>query len=401
MKTGYYLLCRIRHGFLSGALIAVVIAVLSVFSFLYANNMERKKQELEDTYNNLPVEVVISNLSGTQTDSLNIPNHLANLFVANAYYYQGELQKLPFSAYTKDVALKSSLLYSGEDGQAMPLVGITTVSKEKALQPEEGIFLTFLDGEDDAFLQTDRECCIVPESIFQTLLPDENGLFYVEIFVRSSSNGPKLHKSLQVTGYYSGKNQTIYIPWKLSTQWLTELDGCYLVDSIRATIRDNRLIPEYNEILARHFEKVDPTASPKGNGGFAAEVLDEKLNSTVKNLKQNMETLSFLHPVVLCILFGISAVTCFFSCYVRKRELAGMRFLGVPARNVFALMIAETLIWTGAGSSIALLLQKCLSQYPSDILAAGGICVAAILGTAVSGCVVLQNIGINSLKEAE
>lgn len=277
------------------------------------------------------------------------------------------------------------------------ILGITDLSAASNLSEISGNVITMLAEADDGLWQSSEKKCLVSQGLFKTLTPEDNGNYTIDLSVSASSQGGNsTTETFQIVGYYSGNGSEIYIPWKTSTELLKMLNGYYTIDSIRATVLDNRQISSLRDVLYRYFSEVDPTAGKDSAGHFAATVMDDTLNQTVSTLKQNLHILELLHPVITGVALLISFGVSFYAVLARKRELTALRFLGVRQRSVYGLVLSEIGIGVLVGDSVLLFLG---ASFPSMMLI--GIVLSAFGGAFLSCLQTMKNIGITSLREVD
>ncbi len=414
MAVLFFVFRRIKRNFIISLIITAIITALAFFSCVYTDNILIKQDKIEEIRDTLPVNVVVSNIQGTQTDNLGIPGYYADLFISEKYAYQGVFESIPFSSYVKNVNIKSTLFYAevppeseepGSFDNSKKLIGITSVSSSKELDPTEGTVITFFDGCDSSFLMTEERWCIVSKKLFDSLSSDEDEIYDIEISIKTS-----LHKDentsakFKIIGVFSGSSENIYIPWKTASAFQNELDGHHTVDSISATLKENEKIPEFRNLLERHFSLVDPTVNNNDVGQtfvFAATVFDDELNKTIDSLNQSLQILKQLYPIIIFISFAISFLSLFFYIQTRKREVVNLHFLGFSRAELAAILIIENLIYVLLGTLSAIILHSCLSDFSPPYSIIIGIDILAVLGILVSDITIFSKSVMHNIKEAE
>lgn len=387
MEILFYLSRRIRRSFWSILAIAAVIAALSMFSCVYSDTLLQKQMEIEAAYNALSVDVVISNIQGTKTTQLNIPDYYGELFCSD--------RDESLSPWLKNVRMVSRLSYGAAPGQE--ILGITHLSAAAKLSEMQGTVITLLCEEDDTLWQSSEKKCLVSYGMFQTLTPEEDGTYSMELSLSAfSRDGNSVSEVFQVVGYYSGDATEIYIPWQTSTALLKTLNGYYTIDSIRATVSDNRQLAALREVLYHSFSQVDPTAGTTDTGHFAATILDETLNQTVSPLKQNLHLLELLHPVVSGVAILISFGVCFYAVLTRRRELTALRFLGIRKRSIHGMVLSEIALCILAGVGVLLFVHT-----PIPAATITEIILSAFGGAFLSCVQTMKYTGISSIREAD
>ena len=208
-------------------------------------------------------------------------------------------------------------------------------------------------------------------------------------------------------GYYSGEGERVYCSWSAIAALYRELGKNIQGDSLSATVRDNRKLEEFRELLGRYFGKVDPAGRPQKTESthhvenyyhFAATVHDETLRQTLNELNRNLLTLRRLLPLVPALEWAVAFAACAAWIQARRRELAVARSLGARKREVLAMLLAETLFWSLVGMALALVLPSGASPAYG---AMAGVVLAAVAGVLASGAAAIGSKGTRAIKEVE
>lgn len=414
--TFFYLHSRLKRGLLGGLAIAFTLGVLGWFACLFDHFLQRKAQELEAAYDTIPVTCVVSNLTGTQTDQLEIHDFLVEYFVSDRYMIGGVVQPVAFSSYVKDVRLKTTLFYGTPIGQTaasfsteQQLMGITDIDVASILNPVSGRVVAYWEDYDETMFHTDKALCLVSQELLATLTPEEDGVYRLHLSVKyAPQGGAPTPLDLTVAGIYSGEGTAIFCPWQraVETQKLLR-KGNYAVDCLSCTIRDNQQLDAFRELLARHFAQVDPAGRPtksdsiKGmsNFPFAATIHDETLRQTVGTLTHHLQTLHRLLPFVTLVEWGIAFFASFLSVHMRKRELAVARSLGIRKREMLWILALEWILWSFLGIGIAFVGFLPFAPVVPPWYSFSGLWIAALCGALIAGAVACGRTGTRSLKE--
>lgn len=406
MAAILYIQSRLRRGVASGLCVALLLGALGWFSCLYFRFLEDKAREMEAAYEQVDITVVISNIQGTQTDDLGIFDYILDCFLSDRYVYQGVEQEVAFSSYVRDVRAKATLFYGTETAQR--LVGLTCPEAAPELSALEGTTVYYLEGWDAEAFGGEAACCLVPQAQFETLTPDGNGIFWASFSVREAPvSADGIDTRMPVMGYYSGEGERVYCSWSAIAALYRELGKNIQGDSLSATVRDNRKLEEFRELLGRYFGKVDPAGRPQKTESthhienyyhFAATVHDETLRQTLNELNRNLLTLRRLLPLVLALEWAVAFAACAAWIQARRRELAVARSLGARKREVLAMLLAETLFWSLVGMALALVLPSGASPAYG---AMAGVVLAAVAGVLASGTAAIGSKGTRAIKEVE
>ena len=422
MAILYYLKGRISRAIASGLVVCLVLTALCWFACMYDGLIEDKLDELDEAYETIPVTIVISNITGTRTDNLGIFEHLLKYFIRDEYVYLDEVQPIPFSAYVKDVRLKSTVYFrvlpdpmpqeltAASLSKEARLVGATTVDAVRELDPVTGVRITYFEGYDASMFATEDTVCIVSKDYFDTLEPNADGEYWLNLGVQTVPEGTEVADlRLKIAGVYSGSGEAIYCPWQPVADMQLELDNTYRGDSLSATVSDNRELETFREMVSRHFVEVNLEGRREINENdvvlmyyeHAATLHDETLRQVVTEINQSRQTLTRLFPLVV----GMEMLIGFFACFLyiqgRKRELAVARSLGTRRGQVLLSVGLEMLIWIPVSALLSVVIYKLSATYTPPYAVIAGILASALGGALAAGYVYSGRNKIRSIKEED
>lgn len=365
--------------------IALTLLSFSVVLFLCILNdtIIKKEEQLNEVYKNIDVECVISNVRGTQTDNLYIADYIVALFLSNESTYLGVKDEIPFSSYVKDLKLKLTLKYELlVEGQevlisdifhANDLIGLTHLSTDSTLMPENNIGITYFENYSDSLFLSDEAVCIVSVELYQTLSKDEEENCYVYLAVGDSGyNQNRFAKQrLKVIGTFEGDSFTIYCPWEIIRKLSTEITGVLHADSLSFSIKNNMQIDSFKKLLARYFTYVDLTGTLKPftasdiliNYEYAVTVYDDILNKTASTIEENIKVLKILQPIIIMSSLFLAFLASFMFVRNRKQEFAIMRSLGTKKGMVFGEAFMEQFFLGLIGAALGLIGFYAMYQY--------------------------------------
>ncbi len=418
----FYIIRRIKRNIAKGFAMSLLLGFLAWCICLFNGFITQKQAEIDHAYESLPVSVVISNLQGSQTDDLLIPEDVIDYFISDTYSYLGKTEPVAFSSYVKDVLIKSTLYYTisindeSKDTftdvkpENQMIVGITSTAAEPKLDATEGIAIHYFTPGSDKRLALDQPVCIVSESFLQALKKDEDGKYNIELQVYTSPDANEAEIiSVEIIGYYAKDDNTIYCSWNAVAEIQKLLSDEIIADSLSATIKDNRQLDDFKRLLQRHFAEVNPTgalteipdAPILSYFRYAATVHDQLLRQTVNNLNQNMQTLQRLLPLVVVLAFSIAYFAGFLFVYVQKKPLAIARSLGTPKNRVILMILLENMVWVLSGILIYLLLLNVMPMVHIDLPYVAAVNSAFMIGAWTSGYMACGKKAQYSLKEDE
>ena len=373
-----------------------IAALLAAWS-LFVRAIDQKRQDIQDAYETIPVYIVLSNIAGTRTDGLEIPDYWVEYFISESYSYQGYEQDRAFSSYVENVQIKTTLYYklnlSGAEpaGGALPvnqkLIGITGMSAAGAGEALSAK-VDFLPGYDESFLGSDEHVCIVSEKTAAMMNEDNS----IHLAIQASPVGDKaLALSLNVIGIHHSDDDFIYCPWQLAVDCQTALEGHYTADSLRATVRDNTELSEFCQILSRHFCAVTPSGkAPEMHDSpvlthyaYAAIIQDEELNRSLQDLNKSLRMLELIRTPLLIVVILLGA--CMGALFVHSQEgdLKTARMLGTSTIQILSILGIELLGWLPLGLLLGMGLVSAAWKINVQILVAIGIGISTLLGSIV------------------
>ena len=135
-----------------------LVVVLTALAFSLALCMLQRSRDqmaarIEEVYDNLEVRCSVTNLTGTQSDRLNLPEWVLRLFTTGMTTGNFQEDGL-FTPYVRDVQVRSTV-YCTQPGGTVPhaLSGITGLAADSALQPDSGCTILWREGFDASVFQ--------------------------------------------------------------------------------------------------------------------------------------------------------------------------------------------------------------------------------------------------------
>lgn len=414
MIIWFYERTRLKRSAWQAASIILLIALLCGFFAFFDGFIREKEGDMDAAYEAIPVNVVVSNLTGTKTDHLEIADYIIHYFLSDQYAYGGELQNRAFSSYVRDVRLKASVYYSQGTGftDRQKLSGLTSIDAAPELSDVSAASVTYFGGYSEAIFSTDAAVCILPDFMLETLPPDTDGGYRITLSFQMSPSGtaePAVEETFRVVGTYPSESQTIYCPFSRIAKIQTELDGKVTADSLSATVRDNHELDAFRQILMRHFAEVDPSGHQKEIDNspvlryqqYAITVHDETLRETLDALNRNLQTLYRLKPIFAVIEITISAAAGFFYMHVRRREFAIARSLGTKRHETIGIAFVEVCILFLLGLALSSAAIFFVGVTVTHFLIASAIFLAAEAGAVTACRMATGRNGVRILREAE
>ena len=330
------------------AVLLFATAVSIIICTLHAASQEELRN-YENVYQTIPVELTVTNLSATRAEDLEIPSWYLSVFTS--------MNTDSLAEYVKDVQVKSSHVLTAVNGIGYPatLVGITSISCDEQLLPENGCNITWMDGYDETIFSGNEALCIVPKDLLINIDAEEQKLVmdFSYIITNGLYEEPEVHecqRTFTVAGtYLGGDGISIYCPYPVVEQIYRQLRENQTLDSLGATLSDNDRLEETREKMAAWFATPNPLGEKtewgdRGYYEFALDIDDALLVKTTAAMENSMA----INRVCTLIVYVISTTAGFLIGFLmvrsRKKEIALMRTMGTPNRSVYFCFALEQML---------------------------------------------------------
>ncbi len=383
-----------RRGPLSLAIALMALVVGGLLCTL-AGAKARTARQMEEVYDQVPVACAVTDLTGTQTDGLGLPEWAVNLFLSDTTTVGGKPLERAFSSFVTDVRAKLSLktrIVCAEGGSSgeMPLTAVTGISADKALWAENGCTISWNEGCGEDMFQSEQPLCLLPADAAEAAETAEAG--QITLCVSGEYVKP-VERTFRVAGTYTGGSGDIYCSWPVGTELSLAVNGYLLADSLSADIRSNRELEQFWDSCAGLFfvrpdlegTPVEWTASPVYTYfPYALLINDTVLRQTIAGLERNQMILNVLVRAILLMSLAGGALVSFLLVRGRERELALQCVLGMPRRTMFAGAFWEQFLLALAGTALAAGGYALLAGAPPAWRSLGLAIAADIIGIAAA-----------------
>lgn len=403
-----YMTQRIARRPLAAILLLSLNLVAALLMCILHTGALEMTSRIDEVYDNTSIICQVSNLTGTQTEGLDLPEWVIRLFMGNSNVpnasgvtYLNDESMEQFRSYISDVHAKVSV-----PGQYMSvnisLIGVTDPGVERTLQEEFGGIL-WDEGYDDAVFSGEEALCIVPENVRSGLPPETE---YIDLVFWA--NEQPFTQELRIVGSYTGADTAFYCPWSITTRLNQQIDGHLHANSIYATLKDSRKTGEFLENAAGNFF-VEP--NPKGEQTlwpdsaayvyypFALLVNNAVLEETVAGLKNNIRIFRLCTAAITVLSLILGFVIGHLIVRQRTKNLALQRILGQSNGYIFAEswleLTAVTLVGMAAGTALGWIFGG--KEFPWAALAASLAFYATGFASAIFS--ILHTDLIRSIKE--
>jgi hypothetical protein len=390
------------------------------------------ESEYEDTLDNYPIVVELSDLTGERTDGLHIEERYISLFTdPNA----------PLSLYnhTRDIILKRGLEIN-IPGHTAILTGITSIAADDALDDALGAAVTFYGGYDESVFNTKDTVCLISENLLPlvkngvfgftvtTKMPDEtfwekcpvyladllenpdilevNGRYYLQVDYGLQTHhlievfpvwneivveGESIITAVELTvaGTVSGVgDRMVYAPFWTASR-IDELPT--YSERLSIILADNRALSGFKQEATLNFPRVRPIFDSRP---FAMTVYDSLFYETLEPLRQNIILIDVATPFIYVLSVCVGFIASILLTRRRRPEFAVMRSVGVHKRDIFLGILTEQILLSAAGAALGCALIAAAWGYISFTRP------AVFLGCYILGAVfsAIKSAGTNVLK---
>ena len=384
-------------------LFAAVISM--IICTLHASN-EAELRNYEEVWQSVPITVTVTDPTGKNDGDLLISPWVLSIFTDDTpvkFYddsaekkYSDPVEELSLAEYLKDIqsmmytpiSTINGTKYTSAAGTTM-LYGITSLSCDKQLLPENGCEITWYEGYDESIFASEELLCIVPEGMAERY--DNGG--EADLYFSGRSNIPFIHRdengefllvdgelvvefpkveyncSLKIVGTYTaGDGKSIYCPYPIIDQVFDALSKNKIIRVLSATLADNSRLDEFREKMSYCFLEPSPNAK-KTSWGVSVDYgtlpyITEKTYSYALDIDDNHlfdlsaileDSIKFNRTVTVFVVI-LSVISGFLVGFLmvrrRKRDILLMRMVGESNARVYVGFALEQMICIILGIAI-------------------------------------------------
>ncbi len=316
-------------------------AILSVVLCGLEKSNAAEQQKYEQAYRTVPVDVTITNLSGTKYTDLNIDAYLVYQFTQDL----GE--------YVKDIQMVATRAIGGiYEGNMLYCITSTVLSPE--LSPDNGVTITWKEGYSEDIFAGGEFAALIPQGMM-TQTDEETGAEYVELYFEHRADLEKTTEytcRLTVAGTYTGGDgKAVYAPYLIYEEVCAELETYLTYQAFRATLIDNVKLEAFREDSKAWFAEPNPLGKETvwENGvytyyPFALDINDELLQRAAATLQNSITVNRICTALVLCLSAASGFLIGFLMIRSRKKEIALMRTMGTPNIAIYGGFAIEQML---------------------------------------------------------
>ena len=397
---------RIRCAPVSAIAVLLFAAVISVIICALQASNDKEMRHYEATYQAIPITLTITDPTKEAVASdygyfmiswvLDLFTDKSTVEIIDVSAANNRQEKLAIAnrtapteislkEYVKDLQIQMSSAietingneYGGGKSTSM-LIGLTSLSCDKKILPENGCEIKWYEGYDESIFSGDKPVCLIPERMAKTRYYDNgNGetVLYFNYTMTTIKDGVmtvvdsgEYECTLKIVGTYTaGDELSIYCPFPIIEQVYDELGKEPRVDSLSATIADNRRLGEFLEKANLFF--MDPSQKddeiPWGitliNRSthykndfyrYVMDINDEHLAELSAILEESIRFNRFVMILVVILSVISGFLVGFLMVRRRKRDIMLMRMVGESNARVYVGFALEQMICIILGIAI-------------------------------------------------
>lgn len=302
------------------AAVAVVLCSLSA-------GKTKAQASYQEVYRSIDVVCTLTNATGDSNEGLWIEKEVIDQFTGAA----GRLRP-----YVRQVDLKGSKTFylNGDYSKKMNLVGLTSLSAETRLLPENKCTVTWLEGYDETVFSGSERVCLIPQSMWL-----DGAVTELEIPFKLRGGG-KVTVVFPVAGIYEAPSQDrVYCAWDAYCGVLEELNEMVYAEFLRVALADNDRLEEFRAAARELFPAPRPDATAADQ--LALDINDDYLMQTTRTLERSLRTNEIAAGIVLILSACVGFLSGFLLIHSRKSEIFLQRVLGTPLHRIALGFLAE------------------------------------------------------------
>lgn len=377
-----------------GVLLFMTVLAVVLCSLQKANDAELQKYN--ETYRTIPVQISITNLSGTTSTNLGISRSVAKKFAEEDGIgkYLIDLQKV----------CKHSIQGNHFGSK---LVGVTSLELSPELWTENGTTIEWKAGYGEEIFSGNEPVCMIPNAMaVQT--DEETGAEYVELYFEVMGRDALITHTLKlwvIGTYRGGDGKTIYCPYTVCEQLYAELGEFVVVQAMRATLKNNDDLEELRTVSKQWFVEPNPLGEKTPYEGdewsydyypFALSFNDDLLQRASATLQTSITTNRVCTMIVLVLSAAAGFWIGFLMVRSRKKEIALMRTMGTPNRSVYFGFALEQMLCVIVG-----IVLGGLNNHWNPIDRLGILAATYFVGLTIALLIFLRKNLLTTIKEDE
>lgn len=409
MRIPFFILEALRRKKTSAIVLLTAMLMAAILYGLQISDQAMDKR-MESVMANTRVDCAVTNLTGTQTDDLDMPAWVPNLFQPTNEK-SIHVPETSFLDYVTDIRLKTTVEGKLRNNwQKISLVGLNSIAADHDLDAESAT-IVWTEGYNEALLAGDQMLCLLSSDLYEALQELDGWDKTVQVMVEAKFGERTFTmEELAVVGVVYGPQSVVYCPWQVAVDASYEVDDAYYADSISATIADNHKIDEFREkCVDLYFATVDPKGEPQPweaspiyvNYPYAFEIYDEMLQQSLDTLQRSQTVFRLCQKLAVGITLVIGLVIGSLATRQQQKELALKYVLGCSRWRIVYEISATQLILSllGGAAAVAVLfvLSGTVPPWKYLLLALA----ANYLGAALAACKVFVSKDLLQMTKEE
>ena len=336
----HYMWTHLRRKPFAAAAVFLFSGMIAVALCSLHSGIISAQKYYNEIYRQIRVRCTITNLTGDQSDSLNISPEIRTLFTGDFAYGSAELMDL-----VEDVRTKASIIF-GWDGDEYILTAINSLQADPKLWPENGCTVFWNEGFGESIFSERGLKCIIPGELQKKLRKQKLSEDYFSVYLEAEYDWETDYEGeFEVAGVYQGGDEkTIYCAWETFLEIMGNTGRPVLADSLSATLKNNEDLQLFRQRAAEWFAEPDVNAAgmSENNGYFfALDINDSQLKQAKQNLENGIAVNRIAAAAIFILSAGAGALAGFLIIRTRRHEIALMRTLGTTNMGIYTSFVME------------------------------------------------------------
>lgn len=347
-----YSLIRIRRAPVIAIQTLLFSMIMTAALCALSASSKQEAEIYEQTWRSIPVKLTVTDLTGMQSDNLDAPDWVVNVFTGNQPAANSMHEYLKQIGVRASSQKKMTLHSSDQTYDLQTIIGLTTLEADPELNAQTGNQVKWLPGYGESVLGGDEDACLIHESMLPQGVDALDVVleYLVTNSYRDEKTGEivttvsKVQRAVRVAGTHTQEKNVLYVSFAVYEK-IFPYDSA---DSVCGTVLDNELLPTVRQLASHWFTEPDLLAEPVPWDyswyffyQYALDIDDSKLLEA----KKTMEDSIFMNQICTGFVFLLAAGASFFAGFLmirsRKQEIILMRTMGTPPIQVFGSFALE------------------------------------------------------------
>ena len=321
-------------------------AILTVALCTLHQSKLEAKEHYDEIYHDIDVTCTLTNLTGTESQGLEIANITLDRFTGHL-----GLVNFPLWEFLKNVQVRS-VQHFRLNSEEYIISGITSINIAPELWSDNGCTVEWLEGYDESIYSGSEMVCVVSQELYQELVTHEIAVYILSDPQNSYPNAVQhdFSGSFTIVGVANGvEKNVIFCPWNtLMDIW--QFMGQYeTASALHGTLKNNNDLEVFRALVAAYYPVPNPNAD-YSDLRLAMDIDDSQLKQAELTLQNNLRSNEFSRILIFGLTTAAGFIIGFLMIRSRKWEIALMRTLGMSNIDIFNVYSLEQTVCAALGA---------------------------------------------------